>query len=101
MSARETFNNATDSSGRRQGESAYLMRPRAAENPSAEAQRCVHRTLMDISHASRYLNCSERYLRRLVQERRVPFIRLGGRKIRFSLHDLDSWVDAQRVPARR
>ena len=56
---------------------------------------------MDITTAGNYLGCSERYLRRLIQERRVPFVRLAGQKIRFSPEDLDRGVDAQRVPARR
>ena len=56
--------------------------------------------LLDIAQAALYLCCSERYLRRLIQERRIPFIRLGGRKIRFATADLDSWIDLQRVPVR-
>lgn len=57
--------------------------------------------LLDIVQASAYLGCSVRYLRRLIQERRIPFIRLGGQKIRFNVHDLDQWIDAQRVEAKR
>ena len=57
--------------------------------------------LLDIVQASIYLGCSERYLRRLIQERRIPFIRLGGRKIRFTIIDLDSWVNAQRIETKR
>jgi excisionase family DNA binding protein len=40
-------------------------------------------------------------MRRLVQERRIPFIRLGGRKIRFLVVDLDRWVESQRVEVVR
>ena len=57
--------------------------------------------LMDIPSAAVRLDCSERYVRRLVQERRIPFIRLGGTKIRFLLVDLDRWVESQRVEAVR
>jgi len=57
--------------------------------------------LLDITSAAVHLDCSERYMRRLVQERRIPFIRLGGTKIRFLLEDLDRWVESQRVEAVR
>jgi excisionase family DNA binding protein len=53
--------------------------------------------LLDIHSAAERLDCSERYMRRLIQERRIPFIRLGGRKIRFLVVDLDRWVESQRV----
>lgn len=58
-------------------------------------------SLLDIHTAADRLGCSERYLRRLIQERRIPFVKLGGSKIRFSLRELESWLDAQRVCARR
>ena len=57
--------------------------------------------LVNIPSAAVRLDCSERYIRRLVQERRIPFIRLGGTKIRFLLVDLDRWVESQRVEAVR
>jgi excisionase family DNA binding protein len=69
--------------------------------PRSIGRNANRRALFDIADASSYLGCSERFLRRLIQERRIPFVRLGGTKIRFSPEDLDRWVDAQRVPARR
>ena len=39
---------------------------------------------------------SERLLRRLVHERRVPFYKPAGR-ILFDLGELDEWVEAARV----
>ena len=39
---------------------------------------------------------SERLLRRLVNERRVPFYKPAGR-ILFDLGELDDWVEAARV----
>ncbi len=56
--------------------------------------------LLDVVQTATYLGCSERYVRRLIHERRIPFVRLGGRKIRFATSDLESWVDEQRVPVR-
>ena len=56
--------------------------------------------LLDVVQTANYLGCSERYVRRLIHERRIPFVRLGGRKIRFATRDLEGWVDEQRVPVR-
>ena len=57
-------------------------------------------TLLDITAAAEKLGCNERFMRRLVQERRIPFVKLGGTKVRFSLRELDQWVEGQRVPSK-
>ncbi len=43
-----------------------------------------------------YLNTSERFVRRLVAERRIAFHHVG-RHVRFALSDLDEWLTAGRV----
>jgi excisionase family DNA binding protein len=43
-----------------------------------------------------YLNTSERFVRRLVAERRIAFHHVG-RHVRFALSDLDEWLVAVRV----
>ena len=40
-------------------------------------------------------------MRRLVFERRIPFLKVAGSKIRFFPADLDAWLAAQRVEALR
>ena len=57
--------------------------------------------LLDIGTAAEKMGCSERFIRRLVQERRIPFIKLGGTKVRFLDSDLDTWIAGQRVEAKR
>jgi excisionase family DNA binding protein len=42
------------------------------------------------------LNTSERFVRRLVAERRIAFHHVG-RHVRFALSDLDEWLIAGRV----
>jgi excisionase family DNA binding protein len=59
------------------------------------------RPLLDIQTAAEKLCCSERFVRRLVQERRIPFIKLGGTRVRFSDSDLDHWIAGQRVETKR
>jgi excisionase family DNA binding protein len=46
--------------------------------------------------AADYLNCSERFVDRLITERRVPFHRFG-KFIRLARSDLDSFAAAGRV----
>ncbi len=43
-----------------------------------------------------YLNTSERFVRRLVAERRIAFHHVG-KHVRFALSDLDEWLTAGRV----
>lgn len=45
----------------------------------------------DIAAAATHLATTERHLRRLVHERRIPFHKLGG-KVRFDLAELDEWM---------
>ena len=61
----------------------------------------VDRPLLDIPAAANHLGCSERFIRRLVQERRIPFVKLAGTRVRFLALDLDQWVVSQRVEAIR
>ena len=56
--------------------------------------------LLDITAAAEKLGCNERFLRRLVQERRIPFVKLGGSKVRFSVRELEQWIQCQRVPVK-
>lgn len=58
------------------------------------------RRLLDVGGAAEYLGTSERHIRRLVEERRIAFIKLGnGRSapLRFDTTRLDSWLDAHTV----
>jgi excisionase family DNA binding protein len=41
----------------------------------------VDRPLLDIPGAASHLGCSERFIRRLVQERRIPFVKLAGTRV--------------------
>jgi excisionase family DNA binding protein len=66
----------------------------------SNGQRGQDRSLLDVPAAAIYMGCSQRFMRRLVQERRIPFVKLGGTKVRFLVLDLDRWVMDQRVEAR-
>ena len=48
---------------------------------------------LTLGEAALYLNVSERYMRRLVTERRVTFLKVG-RLLRFRPEDLDGYLDS-------
>lgn len=53
--------------------------------------------LLNPRQLARYLNVSVGHCYRLVQERRVPFIRIGG-SVRFRLEAIERWLEAGEVP---
>lgn len=56
---------------------------------------------LNVPETAAYLNTSERFVRRLIEERRIAFHRLG-RHVRLTRTDLDSFIAAGRVePAGR
>lgn len=55
---------------------------------------------LTLDQAAQYLNVSERKMRRLVAERRVPFHKIG-RLLRFLVADLDDLLESGRVEPPR
>jgi excisionase family DNA binding protein len=55
-------------------------------------------TLLDSSQIAGMLGITERHVRRLVLERRIPFAKVG-RFVRFDPRDIEQWVQAAKVPA--
>jgi excisionase family DNA binding protein len=51
---------------------------------------------LTVVETAEYLNTSERFVRRLIAERRIAFHHVG-RHVRFALADLDAWLAASRV----
>lgn len=52
--------------------------------------------LMDIQQLADRLGVGVRYVRRLVAERRVPYIKLGH-LLRFDPADIDAWIERAKV----
>ena len=61
--------------------------------PGARAQRAP---LLDTDEVAVALRVTPRHVRRLVAERRIPFVKVG-RFVRFDPGELDIWLDQQRV----
>ena len=58
--------------------------------------RLMPRQLVDIHGVAERLGVSERHVRRLVFERRIPFIK-WGHLLRFDPDEIDRWIDGSRV----
>lgn len=54
------------------------------------------RTLLDIDELADRLGVTERFVRRLVEERRIPFLKIG-KFVRFDPDDVERWINNQRV----
>ncbi len=54
--------------------------------------------LLDVNQVAERLCVSPRFVRRLIDERRIPFCKLG-KFVRFDPADVDEWVAARRVDA--
>ena len=54
--------------------------------------------LIDITAVAARLGVQVRHVRRLVHERRIPYIK-WGHLIRFDPADIDRWIDEARTPA--
>ncbi len=52
--------------------------------------------LVDIETVARYLGVKVRHMRRLVAERRIPYIK-WSHLLRFDMGEISKWVDANRV----
>lgn len=55
--------------------------------------------LVDVENAATYLGTTVSHMRGLVNERRIPYVKVGG-KVRFRVTHLDQWIDANTTPAR-
>ena len=56
--------------------------------------------MLDVRGAAARLGVTDRFVRRLVEERRIPFHKIG-KLVRFDPVEVDRWIDACRVEPRR
>lgn len=54
--------------------------------------------LIDVNELAARLGVQVRYVRRLVAERRIPYVKLGH-LVRFETNEVEAWIDRARVPA--
>jgi excisionase family DNA binding protein len=68
--------------------------------PRHEARRSDEHAvvpLLDTAEAAEFLRVTERWVRRAVAERTIPFVKIG-RYVRFELADLEAYKRTNRVP---
>lgn len=54
------------------------------------------RRLVDVEGAAMHLSVTPRFIRGLVAERRIPYLKVG-KFVRFDLDELNDWLDCCRV----
>ena len=69
--------------------------PRSNDQPS-ERTAATFPQLLDMETVAGWLGTSIRHVRRLVTERRIPYLKIGH-FIRFDERDVESWIDRQKV----
>ncbi len=57
------------------------------------------RRFLDIEEVARLLGVGVRHVRRLVADRRIPYLK-WGHLLRFDPVEIDAWLDAARRPTR-
>ena len=55
--------------------------------------------LLDVPQLAEHLGVPESHVRRLVQERRVPYVK-WGRYVRFDPKAVNAWIEANTIEAR-
>ena len=70
--------------------------PRARSIPRTNTRDA----LLDVDGVAQALGVTNRHVRRLVAERRIPFFKVG-KFVRFDPGELDVWLDQRRVEIRR
>ncbi len=69
----------------------------SAKSPAALASG-QHDQLLTVAQAGDYLGTGERFVRRLVTERRITYVKLG-KYVRLQRSTLDAFIEAGRVPS--
>lgn len=59
----------------------------------------IDRPMLGVKQLAERLGTTERFVRRLVCERRIPFHKVG-KYVRFDQDDVDQWVAVRRVDAQ-
>jgi excisionase family DNA binding protein len=61
------------------------------------ARKEVHSQFWDKRELAQYLNLSIYTIDAWVSQKRIPFVRIGGRKVMFDKKEIEKWIDEQRV----
>jgi excisionase family DNA binding protein len=70
--------------------------PISEPNRDCDPPSDLRPSLLDIAGVAERLGVTVRHVRRLVAERRIPFVK-WGRRLRFDPVEIDAWIDRHRV----
>ncbi len=73
------------------------MSGKQGRTAKAVAETRVEGELVDIEWVARRLGVSVRHVRRLVAERRIPYLK-WGHLLRFDPLEIEGWIDGARTP---
>lgn len=73
------------------------MRAEANHDQRSQADTVSAVRLLDVNDVAVRLGVTVRFVRRLVAERRVPYVKVG-KFVRFDPAELEAWVDDARRP---
>ncbi len=65
--------------------------------PDSPAESSIVNDLMTVAQAGDYLRTGERFVRRLIAEKRIAYVKLG-KYVRLQRSALDAFIEAGRVP---
>lgn len=74
--------------------------PNMTAHRTTEQRRSPGDPLLTVAQAGEYLGTGERFIRRLITERRIGYVKVG-KYVRLERTTLDAFVDAGRVPSLR
>jgi len=66
-------------------------------SPNGHTDNSIVDELLTVAQAGDYLRTGERFVRRLVAERRISYVKLG-KYVRLQRSTLDAFIEAGRVP---
>ena len=72
----------------------------AASARSGKLQHGPSDRLLTVAQAGDYLGTGERFVRRLIIERRISYVKVG-KYVRLERSTLDAFVDAGRIPSQQ
>ena len=67
-------------------------------SPAEEEALPASRVLIDVAALAELLGVTQRFVRRLIAEDRVPFLKIG-KFVRFDPREIDQWINDTRHPS--
>jgi excisionase family DNA binding protein len=69
--------------------------PQNGSNPM-NRRRALPSSLLDIAEVAQWLGVEQGFVRRLIAQRRIPFVKIG-KFVRFDPDEITVWIDNRRV----